>query len=160
MDIMVWEKLFMSMINSQISLNDVNQQIIILTNFLEGTISLLQLKSLLEGILSLVFIEDPFRREIKFISLDQSISIQVKPKHVCKMLKKYLDGQISEYYLSNWAAIIYMLPVFVPEGKTEEDCSNEGEELLWTTIQKIGSPNFYEEISETKIMNYLNLLSC
>jgi hypothetical protein len=50
-----------------------------------------------------------------------TIQIMVKKAHLRHMLQRYLDGEVSEFELSNWAALIYVLPFFIPEGETEDE---------------------------------------
>jgi len=150
----------MSMINlpKQSSNNEKKENI--LTNFLDGKISLADLQADLDGYIAIDFSQAPELRNIQELNLDESIKISVKRNHLCSMLRKYIFGETSELDLSNWAAIIVMTPFFVPEGETEEERWQAGEKPLWEILQKLVTPGVYGELNPDVAHTYMSILSC
>jgi len=150
----------MSMINLPIqsSNNEIMENI--LKNFLDGKVSLTDLQAVVDGYIAIDFSQAPELRNIQELYLDESIKIPVKNNHLCSMLRKYISGETSELNLSNWAAFIVMTPFFVPEGKTEKERWQAGEEPLWEILQKLVTPGVYGELNPDIAHSYMSILSC
>jgi len=86
------------------------------------------------------------------------MQIAVKQDHLRHMLQQYLNGEVSELELSNWAALIYMLPIFVPEGETEDDQWEAGSGSTWTIIQELATPATFS-IEPGVVHRYLDSLA-
>lgn len=132
----------------------------ILIKFLEGEIILKELQEAFNGHITIDFDFAPNRRIIKDIHLNENVKVQVTQKHLCQMIRKYIKGIISDLEFSNWAAFILMSPFFMPKGETEEEQWEEGDSITWEIIQKIASPNIFEEINITNEIKNLELLAC
>lgn len=132
----------------------------LLTDFLEGRRPLSQIEEELRDYLLINFHLAPARREIVRSDLDsRTIQITVKKHHLRHMLQRYLDGEVSAIELSNWAALIYMLPVFVPEGETEDERWEAGNEPTWTIIQELVTPELFDSLHPDAVRRYLDLLA-
>lgn len=132
----------------------------LLTDFLEGRRPLSQIEEELHDYLLINFHLAPARREIVRSDLDsRTIQITVKEHHLRHMLQQYLDGEVSAIELSNWAALIYMLPVFVPEGETEDERWEAGNEPTWTIIQELVTPELFDSLHPDAVRRYLDLLA-
>lgn len=131
----------------------------ILFNFLIGKLSFLTLKRKLKDLITFDFRYAPERREIYDLKIDENIQFTVKEEYLCEMLKKYISGEISDIDLSNWAAIIFMTPFFIPVGNTEEERWLSGEGPLWEILQKLVTPRVYGGLNFDIAKVYLSKLS-
>lgn len=131
-----------------------------LINFLEGKLTLSELNKALHGCIELNFDKAPAERELRNINFNENIKVVVINKHVCLMIRRYLSGAISGIDLSNWAAVIFMLPNFVPSGETEEERWASGEGPTWEIIQRLASPLIFDEINILTAERYLSKLLC
>ncbi len=130
----------------------------ILKMYLEGTLSFSRLKYSLKDSMTIDFDKAQGKREISNIKIDDDdLTFQVKKEHLRYMLKKYISGEIDLLELSNWAAFIYTMPNFIPEGKTEEEQWQEGESDLWDMLQQLVVPEYDFDVN--KAHQYLDLLS-
>lgn len=132
----------------------------ILRGFLLGKITFQTLQVSLKGLITFDFTLAPEHREIRDIKIDENIKFPVKDEYVCRMLQKYVSGEISGLDLSNWAAVIYMTPYFFPEGQTEEERWLASEGRMWVVLQKLVTPSIYGGISISVVQSYIDLLSC
>jgi len=135
----------------------------VLTQFLEGQTRLTELQEQLAAYVTIDFQAQYGRREIRNIAegrigLDDFIKIPVRKRHVCNMLERYLGGEVSETELSDWAAFIRMLPVFVPEGETEEEQWQAGEGLVWDVLDRLAAPAVFGGLDPPTARQYLDLL--
>jgi hypothetical protein len=141
--------------------NSVNDRQIeqILKGFLEGLHSLSSVQKMLSSYVTINFDLAPARREIPENTLDdEAIRITVNGEHVRQMLQRYVSGKISELELSNWAALVLMLPVFVPSGETEDERWESGNGPEWNIIQKLVTPDLFDGLDLEIAHHYLDLL--
>lgn len=141
--------------------NSVNSHRIrkILEDFLEGRLSLSQIQEMLRGQIAINFDLSPAHREIYENKLDdKTIRISVKVEHVRRMLQRYILGELSESELSNWAALIFLLPVFVPDSDTENERWDAGEGPVWDVIQRLVTPDIFGGLDKEIAQHYLRLL--
>jgi hypothetical protein len=116
----------------------------LLKDFLEGRRPLSEIQESLHDRLRIDFHLAPAHRKIVKNELDnETIQITVKEEHLRHMLQRYLDGEMSELELSNWAALIYMLPVFIPEGETEDEQWEAGSGPTWAILQELVTPELF-----------------
>jgi hypothetical protein len=90
---------------------------------------------------------------------NETIQITVKKHHLRHMLERYLNGEVSGLELSNWAALVYMLPVFVPEGETDEDRWVAGSGPTWNIIQELVTPTLFDGLQPDVVHRYLDSLA-
>lgn len=147
----------MSMTNSKILSTDEIVQI--LCRYLLGKISFRVLKSRLEGKIAFDFRDAPMNRRIYDIHIDENIQIVVKKEHLCRMLRKYISKEINDLELSNWAAIIYIMPNFIPDGNSDEERNRSGEGMLWQILQELITPFLFGGLNESIAKKYLNQLN-
>jgi hypothetical protein len=132
----------------------------LLEDFLEGRRSLSQIQEKLHDCLQIDFHLAPAHREIVKNELDnETLQTTVKVHHLRHMLQRYLDGEVSELELSNWAALIYMLPIFVPEGETDEDRWAAGSGPTWSIIQELVTPTIFAGLQPDVVDRYLDSLA-
>ena len=149
----------MNTTNSMIpSSNDYIKQYLL--TFLNGNVTLPELINAMKGIINIDFNGAPNHRSIVDLSESTDFKIVVSKEHVCGILNKHKQGLISELDLCNWAAVIYMLPYFVPKGETDEDRWQEGESILWEIIQHLASANSSNDLNSKVIDTFLQRLKC
>ena len=130
----------------------------ILVDYLEGRFSLTEFQDKLRDHILLNFDSNLAERNIQNINIPESIKIIVHKKHLQSMLGKYLDEKISVKELSDWAAFIYMEPFYIPEGETEDERWQEGEGVVWNTIQKLATQDLTIKFNLTIAREYLETL--
>jgi hypothetical protein len=130
----------------------------VLESFLKGKYSLSEVEKKLHNHLVINFGLAPARREILKSDLDDTVRIPVDETHVCHMLERYVSGRISELELSNWAALVFLLPVFIPKGETEEERWEAGNEMMWDVIQRLATPESFEGLNTRIARRYLREL--
>ena len=132
----------------------------VLNEFLEGSLSLPELQKALHGRLILDFDSAPGRREITKNDLEtETVRLTVTKDHVRQMLLKYLRGEVSALDLSNWAALLFMLPAFAPEGATEDERWVAGSGPTWTTLQELATPELFGNLAPDVVQKYLKSLT-
>ena len=88
-------------------------------------------------------------------SLEEKIII--KPSYIRKMLLQYLEGEISDYELNQWARFICLRTEFtVPGGDNDEIC--DFYEDMYYVIQRVSTPEIDGDIDEDCIQSYLDEL--
>jgi hypothetical protein len=151
------ENWYTTMTNSIILPNDNVTKI--LNAFLNGDISLFAMQSMLKGIIEIDFDQAPLKREIRENLISEEVRILVNNFHLLHMLQNFLAGNISVIDLSNWAALIYMLPNFFPEGDTENEQWEAGEGVLWVILQELTTPQVVDRLNVREAFNYLTELT-
>mgnify|MGYP001193156838 CR=1 FL=1 len=132
----------------------------VLNEFLEGRMSLPELQAALHDQLILDFDSAPGRREIAKSDLEtENVRVTVTKDHVRQMLLKYLHGEVSALDLSNWAALVFMLPVFAPEGETEDERWEAGSGPTWTILQELATPELFGNLALNVVHKYLKSLA-
>jgi hypothetical protein len=117
-----------------------------------------ELQDKLQGYISIDFDLSIGQRKMEIFAVPDDIKLQVKSEHLRHMLQEFLDKKLSADELSNWAAFIYMMPYYQPEGETEEDRWEAGEGILWEIIQELVDPNNLTSLEFGKAKDYLKLL--
>ena len=130
----------------------------VLINYLEGKYSFMELQNRLNGYVAINFNGFIKQREIQCFDVPENIKIQVDSGDLRRMLQKYLDKNLSAEDLSCWAAFIYMMPFYLPEGETEDERWQSGESELWKIIQKLADPNNISSLDFNVVEGYLALL--
>ncbi len=141
--------------NSMMSSHE--QAVVLLRGFLEGKYSLEQLAGDLRDSIVIDFSLAPRRREIRF-TLKGIAKIVVERKHLRRMLQRYIDGQISGIDLSNWAAFLLGAPMFIPEGKTDEERAEAGDGPVWDILQRLASPMIFDGLDRQVAQRYLEMI--
>ncbi|MCL4267365.1 MAG: hypothetical protein KJ069_29580 [Anaerolineae bacterium] len=134
-------------------INDIKQ---LLTDFVEGKVSIRQIQKGLHGYLFLNFDNAPDSREIGHgsdLDLSKVIRVRIGTRHLCHMLQSYIAGQITELDLSNWAAFVFMSELFVSEEGYEPI-----QELVWDIIQELMTPKIFGGLNESVAQQYLESL--
>jgi hypothetical protein len=132
----------------------------LLKDFLEGRRPLSEIQEKLHDLLQIDFRLAPAHRKVVKNELDnETIQITVKKHHLRHMLERYLNGEVSGLELSNWAALVYMLPVFVPEGETDEDRWVAGSGPTWNIIQELVTPTLFDGLQPDVVHRYLDSLA-
>ena len=109
------------------------------------------LASILDGNILLI---DDFDMN-QFVSPKESIII--KPSQIRKMLLKYLEGNISDFELNQWARFICLrIEYTVPGGDDEE--INDFYIDMYYVIQRVSTPEIDGDIDESRIQSYLDEL--
>lgn len=129
-----------------------------LQDFLEGDCSLSALEAKLQGYLIVNFDAAPRQREIYDNRLAGTIGIQVKGEHVYHMLQKYLQGNISELELSNWAAFVFASGIYLPEGETDDQRWDAGDKPLWDVLQQLMTPSLFGGLTHKIAQQYLKMI--
>ncbi len=132
----------------------------VLEKFLEGQLSLSEVQIALHNRLLLDFDLAPAYRRILKADLDTNIiQVFVTRDHVREMLERYLQGEVSGLDLSNWAALVFMLPVFVPEGETDDERWEAGSSPTWTILQRLVTPELFGGLGPEIVQQYLESLT-
>ncbi|MDA0698061.1 MAG: hypothetical protein O2793_16895, partial [Proteobacteria bacterium] len=80
-----------------------------------------------------------------------------QPSYIRKMLLQYLEGEISDYELNQWARFICLRTEFtVPGGDDDKIC--DFYEDMYYVIQRVSTPEIDGDIDEDRIQSYLNEL--
>jgi hypothetical protein len=132
----------------------------VLYDFLLGKLPFQTLKTKLDGLITFDFNDAPEHREIHDLKIDEKIQFPVKGEYLCKMLQKYVSGEISDLEVSNWAAVIYETPYYIPDGNTEEERWQEGKGPIWEVIQKLITPSIYGGLDIEVAKTYMSQLKC
>ncbi len=130
----------------------------LLRAFLEGECSLEQLVDGLRGYMVVDFSNAPHSREMRNLFLHGLSKMPVEPRHLRRMLHRYIDGDISEMDLSNWAAFLLGPLDFVPIGDTEEERSEAGEGPVWDILQRLSTPMVFDGLDRQVAQHYLDML--
>lgn len=143
--------------NSKMPLSN-NQAIETLNLFLEGKFSLENLLNMLSGHIIVEFPLTGNQRRILRNDLEGEISLEFKQIYLSKMIRRYLEGQISEIELSDWSAFIFLSGLFTPEGETEEERWEAGDGPVWDILQQLVSPSVFGGLDFLKAEEYLIVL--
>ena len=109
------------------------------------------LVSILDGDISLI---DEIDMN-KYDQLDETIII--KPSHVRKMLLQYLEGEISDYELNQWARFICLRGEYKVPGRHDDAICDFYEDMYYV-IQRVSTPEIDGDIDEDRIQSYLDEL--
>ncbi len=126
--------------------------------FLEGDYPLAQLVVALGNYMSVDYSKAPDLRVVRNVNLKGVAKIPVGREHIRNMLKRYVDGRISDIELSNWAAFITGPLIFTPEGDTEEQRAEEAEGPVWDILQRLVSPVIFDGLNRDVAERYLDML--
>lgn len=126
--------------------------------FLEGQRSLIDIEFLLRDRFAIDFSHAPRKRKIQSTGSDFQVEIQVRDEHLRAMLKCYIQGSITDAELSDWAAFVFMLDFYVPEGDNEDERELNGEGLLWDLLQRLMTPQLFDGLTQEVARSYLVLL--
>ena len=129
-----------------------------LKRYLEEKLPFSELCDSLKGVLTFDFSNAPGQRKISDNHIDNDIEFQVKPEHLKVMLQKYIEGETPALVLSNWAAFVFMMPNYIPEGKTEDERWQAGESALWVVLQELGTPDIFGGLDIPRAREYLDQL--
>jgi hypothetical protein len=147
------------MTNSTTSSSAENENVqISLEKFLGGKLSASELQETLQGRVSLNFDKAPSYRSLQDISLDDITPLSVTSSNLNVMLSRFCLGDLKGNELSNWAALLIALPVFVPEGETEEQQWAVSNGPVWDILHRIATPNVFSELTIDIVTSYIKRL--
>jgi hypothetical protein len=151
------ENLSMCMTKSKMpfSNEDINK---ILHLFLEGELPLDELCNLLQEHITIEFPSVKGSRKILKNDLEGTVSLELKPCHLSKMIRRYLEGSVSDKVLSDWSAFIFLSTLFIPEGETDQERWEAGDGPVWDILQQLISPSVFGGLDFRKAEEYLNQL--
>lgn len=140
-------------------INDQSGVLSVLRRFLEGACTLQELRQLLHDYIIIDFDAGPERREIRFPQT-LHVEIPVNKGHVCRMLNRYIAEEVTNSELSDWAAVIFTSPSYVPEGATDEERSQNGDLPLWDILQRLMTPAIFDGLDRQVALRYVEMLDC
>lgn len=126
--------------------------------FLQGNLTVADLRKVLTDRFSVDIEKAPAFREMRDISLDDISSLPVTSAHVIARLDRFRLGLLEAKELSDWAALLLMLPVFVPEGETEEEQWEAGNGPVWDVLHRLAAPNVFSELTPDIARDYMELV--
>ena len=130
-----------------------------LKNYRDGLYKLAEFQRMLGCTMDIDFTMSPDYRSIGSNGLFDEYDIPVESKHVRNMLQKYIDNDISEKDLSDWATIIFSNAAYVPTGSTEEEQETAGDGPTWDILQRLISPHIFDKLNESVVKMYLEMLN-
>ncbi len=139
--------------------DDYHELEILLNSFLEGRSFFYQIQIVLQDYFDINFNEAPTQRHIQNKGFPETIQIPVEERHLIYMLQRYISKEISDIELSNWAAFIFMSDAFIPEGETEEERWQAGDELVWDILQRLITPSVFDGLNIKIAQEYFELLN-
>lgn len=128
----------------------------LLISFAAGKVPIQQIQRELQGYLFLNFTFAPNQRKIEHgagVDLSRVIRVPIGTRHLSHMLKTYLADEITELDLSDWAAFVFMSELFVAEEESEQI-----QELVWDTIQRLMTPFVFDGLNKSVAQRYLESL--
>ena len=132
----------------------------VLLGFLEGRISLEDMKYELRHSLEIDFSQGSRSRKIKSVGNQPmpDVCIQVQTAHLQARLIQYRNGEISGEELSDWAAFVFLSEFFVPSGESEQEQEVNGEGVLWDLLQRLMKPAIFDGLTIEVAEEYLYIL--
>lgn len=126
--------------------------------FLQGKLTVSELRKVLADRFSVDIDNAPAFREMRGISLDDIPPLPVTSAHVIAMLDRFRMGLLQAKELSDWAALLLMLPVFVPEGETDEEQWEASNGPVWDILHRLAAPNVFSELTPGIARDYMELV--
>jgi hypothetical protein len=126
--------------------------------FLRGEVPVSRLRKALAHRFAFYNDDAPASRGMRDISLDDIPPLSVSANHVISMLDRFRLGLVRAQELSDWAALLVMLPVFVPEGETDEQRWEASNGPVWDTLHRLAVPNVFGELTPGIAQDYMELL--
>ena len=143
----------------QVGAAELERVTLVLRAYLRTDISLSELQAALRNYVTLDFRSKRATREVSFSGLDGlGITIPVGAEDIVNALRKYQSGQMQRLDLSDWASAIQMLPIYRPEGDTEDERWAAGEGPVWDIVGRLATPQIFAPLSETVVLDYIQQL--
>jgi len=88
---------------------------------------------------------------------NEDCQVTIIPSAIVKMLSIYLNRQISEKELSEWASFIIVSDVYVsPNWEIDEQADKY--ESMWNILQQLSSPEIDGEVTPERVKEHIQVL--